>query len=242
MNKQTIAAVLAMFLVTLLIAQLSWGAPTGASITYNVTAGSPNPTASNASHARGTITTMVLNAVQQDQQWKAYVGNITGKLSLDDASGNTIYDWSISAVNKSGEVYVTRSSTISWTTVTCVSATNITAEEIFHNMTAAQSDNIRNTFNAFSHAQFFVGTVSIAANSCNSTATYRNDLPQTIDGTQKFQEVMLRDDVDNVIFVALVEGNYSGFDNRQYDFQMVVPESDVKTTNTTYYFFTELNG
>src|SRR4051812_34670706 len=94
MNKKTTIVACILLVLALLITLSSVTAlPTGATITTNSTAATPTPTASNRSDARGTITTIVINGLQQDQNWKAYVGNITGKLSLDNAAGLTIYDW-----------------------------------------------------------------------------------------------------------------------------------------------------
>jgi hypothetical protein len=236
-----LAATAALLLLSLYAGYVS-AAPGGASIIFNETAGVPTTTPSNRSDARGTITTIILDSVQQDQQWKAYVGNITGKLSLDDAAGNTIYDWALAGVNKSGEVYVTRHASPNWANISCASASNITVEEEFHNMTATQTDSISSTFSVLSHAAFYVGTTPIGNNTCPSTATYVSSLAQTLDGTQVFQELILRDNADQIIFTTLVTGNYSGFDDLSYDFQIIVPESDVKTEPTLYYFFTELSG
>jgi hypothetical protein len=212
--------------------------PGGATITSNSTAGTPSPTPSNRSDARGTITTIIINAVQQDQFWKGYVGNISGRLSLDDATGNTIYDWPIS-LSKEGEVYVSRASSPVFGSVGCANINNITREEGYYGMTTTQSDNINKTFNATSHQQFFVGNQSITANSCRSTATYVNDSPQTLDGNQYFQEIVLQDSSFNLVYTTMINASKDGFDTLDYDFQMIVPES-VFNSSTTYFFFTEL--
>lgn len=212
--------------------------PGGATITFNSTSGVPSATPSNRTDPHGTITTIILNGVQQDQYWKGYVGNITGKLSLDDATGFTIYDWPIS-LTKNGEVYVSRSNAPVFSSVSCASIGNITNEEAYYGMVTTQSDDINKTFNATSHQTFLVGAQSIGANTCKSTATYRNDLPQALDGNQFFQEVLLQDSSANLLYVTMINASVTGFDNRPYDFQMIVPESLVNTS-TTYYFYTEL--
>lgn len=222
------------------------GAPTGASILFNATAGSPSASASSMINSRGTITTVNLNALQQDQQWKAYVGNVTGRLSLDNADGFTIYDWELSGAI-AGEVYVSRAASPEFTNVSCANIGNITAQYAYYNMTNGQVDNINATFNETSHASFFVGTLSISANSCPSGATFVNDTRQIIDGSQDFQQVVLQDNSTNLLFVALIDDNRYSYDNnisinRTYDFQLLVPDSDVNSTPTTYYFWTELDG
>jgi hypothetical protein len=240
MNTRNISIAFALLLLAVLSISSVFALPSGASITSNVTAGTPSPTPDNRSDARGTITTLVINGLQQDQSWKAYVGNITGKLSLDNAAGYTIYDWALSAVNKTGQVYVSRYSSVDFSNVTCINDGNVSAEHVFHNMTFTQTDNVNQTFNYTSHASFFVGTQQITANSCRSTATYINDAKQTMNGNQQFQELVLQDGSDRPIYVTIINANISGYDNNQYDFQMIVPESAVKSTPTTYYFYTQL--
>ena len=89
----------------------------------------------------GSITTMVLNATTQNLRWKAYVGNVTGTLTLDDAAGYSIFDWSITTA-LTGEVYATRSSsTPNWANIGCATPTNITNEEKAINHTSNPNDN-----------------------------------------------------------------------------------------------------
>ena len=131
-----VAIVLFAIIEGYILLQIAIAAPTGATFDYNLTSGTPNATPANRSNGRGTITTVILNAVQQDQNWKGYVGNVTGRLSLDDGSGNTLYDWPISTLNKTGEVYVTRALSPVWENVSCINDDNITAEHTFHNMSS----------------------------------------------------------------------------------------------------------
>jgi hypothetical protein len=246
MNRQTLTAILALALCMGILGYVAvqvQALPSGASIVTNVTAGTPSPTPSNLTNARGTITTVLISSVQQDQSWKAYVGNVTGRLSLDDATGNTIYDWSLSAVNKTGQVFVSRVGTgINFANVTCINQTNLQTEHTFYGMSSAATDNINNTFNYTTHGAISIaGGLSITADSCKSTATYRNDARQTMDGSQLFQEVLLQDNSLNVLYVTLFSGNHSGYDNLQYDFQMIVPEHPTNSP-TTYFFYTQLTG
>lgn len=240
MNTRNPSAAFTLLLLTLIALSSVSALPSGASITSNITAGIPNPTPSNQSSARGTITTVLINGLQQDQYWKAYVGNITGKLSLDNAAGFTIYDWALSSVNKSGQVYVSRYNTIDFSNVTCADDINITSEHAFFNMTFSQPDNVNKTYNYTSHQSFFVGTQQISANSCKSTATYVNDANQTMDGSQKFQALILQDSAYKPIYVTLLNTTTAGYDNNQYDFQLIVPESGIRAQPTVYYFYTQL--
>jgi len=214
--------------------------PTGASVTYisNSTAGAGSP--GNRTDPRGTITTITLDGLQQDGFWKGYVGNVTGKLTLDDASGNTIYDWNLTGVNITGQVYATRNSSVAFTGIQCATNATIGTEETFDNMTGSSVDSINQTFSGNTHRSFYVGTTPIANSTCRAIATYVNDTAQTANESNPFQEILLEDADSNLIYTTIINQGMAGFDSALYDFQMIVGESDVKAQPTTYYFFTEI--
>lgn len=226
-------------------------APQGSQITSNVTVTSSSSSPDNRTDDGGTITTLVLDTLQQDQSWKGYVGNVTGRLTLDDADGFTIYDWDFVNITITGEVYAARVSSPDFDTVECANTTTIADEETFHNMSGSDADSITNTFNYTLHDAFSVGTISggspnsILVDTCPSTATYMNDSVQVMNdsSTVVFQEILLQDGSSNVLFVSILEDDYQAYraDGTTHDFQMILPESDVKPTATTYYFFLEIN-
>ncbi|MBI4438377.1 hypothetical protein HY640_00425 [Candidatus Woesearchaeota archaeon] len=189
----------------------------------------------------GSITTMMINSTTQNLRWKAFVGNVSGSLTLDDASGNTVFDWSVSAA--SGEIYATRfSGQVNWSGIGCSNLTHLQNEDFRMNHTSP-SDNVSRTFSQQSHSQFFVGTSVISQNSCFSLRTYVNDSAQST----RFEEVVLYDGTNltngNVVFASILEQDAYGFNNRTYDFQMIVPEIGLPTwtSSTAYYFFVELS-
>jgi hypothetical protein len=243
MNARNLAAVTMIIVIIAAISlQFATAEPTGASVDSNSTAGSPTSSPDSLTDPRGTITTIVLSSLQQDQYWKAYVGNITGQLSLDDASGNTIYDWALASVNKSGEVYVSRYNAITWSNISCINLSVLNAEMTFFGMAPTSSDSINNTYNYTSHAAVQVGTTTLSANSCRSTATYRSDVRQAMDGSQRFQALIIQDNANaRAVYMTVVNNSFTGFDNRTYDFQIIIPEASTGSA-TTYYFFTELSG
>lgn len=212
--------------------------PAGAVISGNTTETAPVAAPGMRNDSRSTITTMLLNSLQQDQHWKAYVGNVTGSLSLDDASNATIYDWDLTTI--SGQVYATRYNNITWTSVSCASAADIISESSFNNMTASKPDRINATFNWTVHKTFQVGTTTLTNSTCKSTVTYVNDSRRTPNESSTFQEILIKDTNSYFIYMADISDNAQGFDNQNYDFQMIVAESDVKTTPTPYYFYVEL--
>ncbi|MGV8169320.1 MAG: hypothetical protein ACP5N3_04660 [Candidatus Nanoarchaeia archaeon] len=234
------AALLAAILIAaaLFLFQEVSAAPTGVNITYNQTE-TPNATpASSLTTAGGSFTTMVLNGTFQNYKWKAYVGNVTGVLTLDDASGYTIYDWNLTSI--SGEVYVSRASSLAWAYVNCSNTTLINSEQTFLNFNASKIDSINNTFSSTIHKGFYVGTRQITNSTCKSTSTYVNDTRQGSSESAKFQEVLLTDNT-NLIYAVILEDNVLGFDNSPYDFQLIVAEDETKTIPTTYYFYAEIS-
>ena len=190
----------------------------------------------------GNIHVMNLNATLKNTKWKAYLGNVSGRLTLDDASGNTVYDWNI-ANSLTGEIYSTRSATTpSWTQIACANLTHIERENTKLSHTNSK-DNITATFDGTDNSAFYVGTVSINANSCRTTNIYVND---TKDLTDDFEEVILYDGTNTtngkLVYATLIENKRFGYDNSKYDFQMIVPDNGSSgfTGRIGYYFYVEL--
>jgi len=228
-------------LVLLAAAVYVQAAPVGPTVTYSATETAPTREAALINTSGGSITTMVLNATTQNLRWKAFVGNVTGSLTLDDAENYTVFDWSLSSVI--GEVYATRSSdTVTWSNINCSNATHILNEEMALNHISNPDDNISTTFSVKDHEQFYVGTRLMTTDSCFSLHTYVNDAPQSAD----FEEVVLYDGTNHtngdVVYATPLEQDVQGFDTASYDFQMIVPENGLATwqSSTAYYFYVEL--
>lgn len=184
----------------------------------------------------GTISTVSINVTTQDYRWKGFVGNISGRFALQDASGSRLFNWNITSVT--GEIYATRnSSLLNWNLVECANATVIANEENALSHATSSEDSITKTFGTKAHDSFYVGTVEIAGNSCNSTAMNVNSATQTAD----FQEILLTDRT-NLIYASLLENSKQGFNSQNYDFQMIVAENATQGTTTAvpYYFYVEL--
>ena len=109
---------------------------------------------------RSTIVTVKLNVSQQTVKWKAYVGNITGKITLDDAQNYTIYDWTVSQVQ--GKVFATRRATaVNWNTVICANNSVVEAEMVALNHAIKTDDTINKTFTPINHPGFWAGPTSL---------------------------------------------------------------------------------
>jgi hypothetical protein len=229
------------FLLIIVCSQIVIGRPSGVTIIpiRNETASANQAGMINISG--GTITTINLNASTQDVRWKAFIGNVSGRMSLDDAAGATIYSWTLTSI--SGEVYATRySGTINWTGVNCSNLTHISNEEVALGHTN-RDDNITATFNLKNHTSFYVDVNPILNNTCRSIHTYVNSSAQN----QKFDEVILYDGTNltngHIIYGTIIEHSIYGYNNRTYDFQMLVPERGEPSwqSATAYYFYVELS-
>lgn len=192
----------------------------------------------------GYISTININATSQNVRWKAFIGNVTGKLTLDDASGSTIYDWSMSMIT--GEIYATRNSTTpTWANIKCANRSLLEMENTQMSHTNPD-DNLTKTFNTTagaSHTAFSVGMVSIGANTCPTLNTYKANSTQDVD----FEEMALSDSTNfteggNIIYSTIIEQDMLGYNNVSYDFQMIVPENGGSTwaSSTAYWLYAEL--
>ena len=253
MKKKNVLFSIFVIISLFLIGKVWAAVPVGPTITYKgneTSVSSGNPTLEgNTSIKGGVIATLVLDARQQDSSWKAYVGNVTGSLVLEDASNFSIYEWTFSTI--SGEVYATRTSTaISWGGVECANSSHVDDEmdEMHHNKTNNPNDAINETFDddKNDHWGFDAGSTTISANSCNySINPWVNDSAQSAD---IFEEVLLYDGSANLIYVAKIEDDLYGYqtgsgENITYDFQMLVAEngSSGGPYQTDYYFYVELS-
>lgn len=236
MRRQNIRGLLLiMVAIALLFALPATADPSGAQITSSST--DTGPTISPEGHTanRSTITTIALNAVQQDQRWKAYIGNVSGTLTLDDASNKTIYDWSTAAI--SGEVFSSTSGSLDFSTVSCASSGVIGTAETAMAQAGTEVDSISSTFNSTDHSSTVVAGTSLS--NCNSTTLYVNDVSQGQDSGADFQEFLMQETTNSLVYVSILNDNTVGFDGNTYDFQMIVPETPTGAAHT-YYFYVEL--
>lgn len=213
--------------------------PTGLNISYNVTDTIEPSEAASLATEGGSFTTMILNGTFQTERWKAYVGNISGSLTLEDSNGKSIYDWDLAIIT--GEIYVSRESQINWSTINCSEPSEISAEESVLNINSSLSDSINNTFNTTTHKSFYVGTVRISNSSCRAISTYINDSVQEISEGSFFQEVLLSDADGNLVYTTIIENLEAGYDSALYNFQLIVPEDPTSSSPHTYYFFAEIS-
>jgi len=218
--------------------------PDDLDVMSNVTKNTTNAQMINISG--GYIATLDLNATIKDTRWKAFIGNVTGMYTLDDAAGSTIYDWTISSIT--GRVYATRNDTsVTWASINCSNISDLEDENYKMNHTLSE-DNLTATFNATydsvynrtvsgSHNPFWVGNVYIYSNTCPTLNTYTNSIAQDIE----FEEMSLFDGI-SMVYATILEPDQVGYNGYTYDFQMIVPENGVPGfgSSTAYYIYVEI--
>lgn len=226
-------------LVLVFIVQTTIGDPTGSDILFNESETKNASAAEYLNTSGGTFATLLLQAESQNLKWKAYAGNVSGVLTLDDEGDYSIYQWELESYD--GRVFASRNSTIDWGSVECAPVATVEAEQVLMNHSATSQDNINNTFNLKLHKGFYVGTKPIAESSCKSQFTWANDTVQTSpDIDSPFQELLLTDG-NNLIYTTFVNNDVQGFNYNEYDFQMIVAEKGVGGYESTrYYFYIEL--
>jgi len=227
------------FLMLLIIGAglLVYAAPEGANVVSSNTETPTLQSAASQTTAGGSFTTLILNATTQTLKWKAYVGNITGSLTLRDALNFSIYNWDLTTVT--GEIYASRNNSITWTDIRCANRTEIVEEEAQLNISDTAVDSINNTFNNTIHAGFFVGTQPISQSTCPAIATYVNDAAQTPDVNADFQVILLSD-LQRRVYATILENDVTGYNGGAFDFQLIVPENPTTSVPSTYYFWAEL--
>ncbi|MEA2036976.1 MAG: hypothetical protein U9O94_05675 [Nanoarchaeota archaeon] len=234
-NKLAIMMIL--ILSSLIYSSIVFATPSGPIVTTIRNETLTPASAATINTSGGSITTMTLNSTTQNPRWKAYVGNVTGTLTLDDGNNFTVFNWEVTTLV--GEVYATRSSsTIGWSDIACATDSNITNEETALGHTANPNDNISTTFSTKNHNLFYVGSEPITEDSCYSVHTYKNDSSQDTD----FEEILLHD-ADNMIYATILENDVMGYTpNETFDFQMILPEvgTDGWVSSTAYNFYVEL--
>ncbi len=228
----------AFLLLVLLLSCYAYAAPDGAQITYNTTETKAPEPAAYINTSGGTFTTINLYGETQNLRWKAYAGNVSGRLTLDDGGNYTIYDWSLATV--AGEVYTSRNDSIDWSDISCANQAMIYSEEAALNHTTTRADSINSTFKTTLHEEFYIGVSHIPASTCRSTATWVNDTAQAASEDALFQEMLLSDG-SSLVYATILRDGEQGFNYKEYDFQMIVPEKDLPGEQSTkYYFWLEL--
>ena len=214
--------------------------PTGVTISDNITESMTINPPSNRTDEGGTITTLVLDVLQQNSRWKAYVGNMSGMLTLSDADGQSIYQWQMGGADLTGNLFISGSDSIIWENVECSNQTMIYDEETLLLFDSNNVDSINRTFNETTHPELTVGLNTIPQDSCRSTSTFVNDAPQS-QSNADFPLVLLTTG-DRLIYTSPVINQGASYSTgTEADFQAIVPDID-SGDSTTYFFYAEIGG
>jgi hypothetical protein len=183
----------------------------------------------------GNVTELMINGTAVTTSWQGFYGNVSGTLILGDADGNKFYEWG-NMTSPSGEVYASRSNSVTWASVNCSDAAAVSTEETALGQAASDPDSVTNTFTVTNHPSFFVGSTNVSG--CYSTQAYNSSGEK---GTG-FWQVLLGDGVDTVYTTILDESPQTGFNGNPWDFQLLVGENGKpgNETTTPYYFYVEL--
>lgn len=225
--------------VSLVFLTQTFAEPTGITISSNATETSSTTSPDNRTDEGGTITTLVVNAVQQNSRWKAYLGNLTGELTLADESGSSIFRWAMEGADLTGNLFITASSSLTWGDINCSNQSIIYAEESTLLFNSSSADSINRTFNYTEHPAMTVGLVDIGVDTCRSASTYVSDAQQP-QSSASFPLILLTTGV-RLVYASPILNDATNYAGLTSDFQAIVPDID-SAASTTYYFYAEIGG
>ena len=205
----------------------------------------------------GNVTELSLVGISTTLAWQGYYGNVSGILTLEDASGNVFYNWS--AAEPRGEIFASVNNSIVWSNISCFNWTgqtiNLSTEEARYGIADTDSDGINETYtNAGLNSDIFIGSLNISGNASALGITCHTTNPFQF-GSQgsnldNFENFLLQDGAGALVFGGVIENNefnnitdLIGFDNNQHDFQLLVAEDGhqgQEDTTTDYFFWLEL--
>jgi len=194
----------------------------------------------------GRILSLNMSSTTQNERWKAFVGHIIGKYTLDDSGGSTIFDWTFTTTT--GRVYATRNATsVAWGSINCSNITHLINEDTLlqhsnpdDNITRtfnATYNNVTNTTDSGGHNAFYAADTYIPATTCPTLNTFVNNNTQDAE----FEEIALYDGV-TMVYATIMEDDGTGYNGQSYDFQMIVPENGNTSFQgaTAYYVYVQL--
>jgi len=227
-GKTGVIFIIAIIALTI-FAWAAYAAPDGASLTVGLATTGNATSPGNFTTEGGNITQVNLSVDSITSVWQGFYGTVSGALTLDDSSGNTLYNFSFVDAN-GGEVYASRNSAVAFASI----AVNnfCTVDEL---LTGTGTDRVNNTFTNNTNPSFLVGSINITAN----TACATNTLNST--GQSPFPEVILNDTTSTIpVYASIIKNDHTGFNGKTVDYQMLVPENQT-AANTLYFFYAELS-
>lgn len=224
-----------LIIIILLLVTLTEGfpQPSGANLEYITNLTKNTSEGTEISSAGGHIHVMNIQASQQNPYWKAYVGNITGELTLKDSQDHSIFNWPLDAAV--GKIFASRHNDINWNQIRCAETSEIQSEDTTLGYDSQKEYSINRTFNNFLHSEFYVFFTLIQENTC--PAVRLNTINE--ENSEDFEEIIITDNNSKIIYSSIINANQTGFNNETYDYQMILPDGE-DPQPTTYYFYVEL--
>lgn len=223
--KRTLSLLIYSFVILATIGA-AYAIPNGATLTEG-TPETASPAAADSVLAEGgNVTSLDVAGQSVTRVWQGFFGQVSGNLTLEDATGDQFFNWSIGTPN--GTVLASRNSTIDWTTVDAVTDCDVDTD-----LTAQGRDRVSRTFeqNVTISPAIQIGTVSIT-DACQ-VFTHTSGSPGF-----NFEEIIANATGVDTIYVSRINPDATGFDGNTYDYQMIVPDNRTAAL-TTYFFFVE---
>jgi len=250
MKTQMLRLLLCIILVVGLTTLVFATEPTGSNSIEQITSSQRtnfNDTAKTTIAQSGNLSQLEINITKQSNFWQGYYGNVSGTITLDDGNNLAMYSWG-GVADVSGNIYATEAASVAWTSLLCANLNptmqtfnctgqnedclNLTDMYTKYGMNSTDKDGIDKTFTGLNNIK--VDTLSLT--SCPATNMYQNSSAQS---TRWNETILTVNNTETLIYAAQTENNIYGFNNKTWDFQMLVGVNKAVGT-TTYYFYVEL--
>ncbi|MFH0869528.1 MAG: hypothetical protein V1866_00545 [archaeon] len=181
----------------------------------------------------GNVTRLDISGKAISTHWAGFFGNVSGNLTLEDASGNTFYNW-VGLGIPTGEVFASNTSTVNWSGISCANSTRIAIIETSLGIASTDADKISATYTNNNHPPFNVSSTLLTG--CNSTNAYTN----TGQSASLYYQILLIDNQNRPVYTTLINDTATSFTGTTYDFELLVGEADSAGT-TSMYFYIEID-
>jgi len=180
----------------------------------------------------GNVTNINLTALQTTKTWQGIYGAISHGVTLQGMNGSKFYSWQLAYL--AGEVLAVRTLSVDWNSLHCANPTELASEDSALGVNSEDQESIFNTFsNATIIPSFNVAGIPFSS----GEGCYATDLYSSQGQTGNFVEVLLHD-TNQVVYTGIINRGQQGFDNRSYDFEMLLGQNGHGAEqSTTYYLY-----
>lgn len=233
MRENKIGKILLVMLLTLLTISTVLADPGNVTITEGPSEkGNLVSTEDTTAAEAGNITHLDIDWTRLTSVWQGFYGNVSGSITLESAAGEQFYEWNSTTME--GEIMATRDSITDWTAINCTNQTHWETEEAALNIDTSSVEGVNETYDAYVHPEFAIGTKTFDVNTCRAVRPF---VSGGIEGS--FYNVMLNTDIDTTVYVAILAEDTTAYDDAEVDFELLVPV-DKDTGTATYYFYVEI--